>query len=73
MPSANQDDDQDRMNPTRQDEGLPLPAEPRLESQPLGLAPELAERVAAFLPRNEAAMTFRLVHKATAAVAGEVS
>ncbi len=40
---------------------------------PLGLPVEMAERVAAFLPPNEVALVFRLVHKATAALADEVS
>ncbi len=43
-----------------------------VETLPLGLPPELAERVAALLSPNEVALTFRLVHKATAEVAEQV-
>ncbi len=38
-----------------------------VQSLPLGLQPDLAEQVAALLPPNEAALAFRLTHKATAA------
>lgn len=54
-------------------EAGPQPAvEPRVEAAPLGLPRELAERVAAELSCNETALTFRLVHKATAELAREV-
>ncbi len=52
--------------------GVEPRVEPRVEAAPLGLPRELAERVAAELSYNETALTFRLVHKATAALASEV-